>query len=341
MADQQWYMAIGGHQVGPVSRDDVITNIRSGTIDGNTLVFTAGMSTWTPLRNVPELAPYLSGGAAAGAAAPPPIVPGRQAHEIDFKILGNEMQFVEVELDPGESAIAEAGSLMYMTPGIQMETIFGDGSQQQRSGVMGALLGAGKRLITGESLFMTVFTNQAGVKQQVSFAAPYPGKILAMDLKQLGGQLICQKDSFLCAARGVSIGIAFQRKIGVGLFGGEGFIMQRLEGDGLCFVHAGGTVHAVDLRGGDTLRVDTGCLVALQPSVDYDIQFVGKIKTALFGGEGLFFATLTGPGRVWLQSLPFSRMADRIYKAAPGAFGSRREEGSILGGIGDLLDGDR
>jgi uncharacterized protein (TIGR00266 family) len=341
MADQQWYMAIGGHQVGPVSRDDVITNIRSGTIDGNTLVFTAGMSTWTPLRTVPELASYLSGGAAAGAAAPPPIVPGRQAHEIDFKILGNEMQFVEVELDPGESAIAEAGSLMYMTPGIQMETIFGDGSQQQRSGVMGALLGAGKRLITGESLFMTVFTNQAGVKQQVSFAAPYPGKILAMDLKQLGGQLICQKDSFLCAARGVSIGIAFQRKIGVGLFGGEGFIMQRLEGDGLCFVHAGGTVHAVDLRGGDTLRVDTGCLVALQPSVDYDIQFVGKIKTALFGGEGLFFATLTGPGRVWLQSLPFSRMADRIYKAAPGAFGSRREEGSILGGIGDLLDGDR
>ncbi len=184
---------------------------------------------------------------------------------------------------------------------------------------MGALLGAGKRLITGESLFMTVFTNQGAGKQQVAFAAPYPGKILAMDLKQLGGQLICQKDSFLCAARGVSIGIAFQRKIGVGLFGGEGFIMQRLEGDGLCFVHAGGTVHPVDLAAGQTLRVDTGCLVALQPSVSYDIQFVGKIKTALFGGEGLFFATLTGPGRVWLQSLPFSRMADRIYKAAPAA----------------------
>jgi uncharacterized protein (TIGR00266 family) len=262
------------------------------------------------------------------------------AHQVDFRILGTEMQFVEVELDPGESAVAEAGSMMYMTPGIEMETIFGDGSGQQRSGVMGALLGAGKRLITGESLFMTVFTNQGSGKQQVAFAAPYPGKILSMDLQQLGGELICQKDSFLCAARGVSIGIAFQRRIGVGLFGGEGFIMQRLTGDGLSFVHAGGTVHPVDMRAGETLRVDTGCLVALQPTVSYDIQFVGKIKTALFGGEGLFFATLTGPGRVWLQSLPFSRMADRIYKAAPAAGGSRREGGSLLGGIGDLLDGD-
>ena len=262
------------------------------------------------------------------------------AHEVDFRLLGSEMLFVEVELDPGESAIAEAGSMMFMTDGIQMETIFGDGSQQQRAGVMGALMGAGKRLITGESLFMTVFTNGGSGKQQVAFAAPYPGKILAMDLKQLGGELVCQKDSFLCAARGVSIGIAFQRKIGVGLFGGEGFIMQRLQGDGLAFVHAGGTVHPVELRAGQTLRVDTGCLVALQPTVGYDIQFVGKIKTALFGGEGLFFATLTGPGRVWLQSLPFSRMADRIYKAAPAAGGSRREGGSILGGLGDLLDGD-
>jgi uncharacterized protein (TIGR00266 family) len=249
------------------------------------------------------------------------------------------MQFVEVELDPGESAVAEAGSMMYMTPGINMETIFGDGSQQQ-TGVMGALLGAGKRLITGESLFMTVFTNSRGSKEQVAFAAPYPGKILAMDLKQLGGELICQKDSFLCAAKGVAIGIAFQRRIGGGLFGGEGFIMQRLNGDGLCFMHAGGTVHPVDLTAGQTLRVDTGCLVALQPSVGYDIQFVGKVKTALFGGEGLFFAALTGPGRVWLQSLPFSRMADRIYKAAPAAGGSRRGEGSILGGLGGLLDGD-
>jgi len=341
MAQEQWYMAIGGHQVGPVSQEDVVTNLRNGTIDGNTLVFSAGMANWTPLKDVPALASFLTtpGSRASAAAAAPPPITGKRAHEIDFKILGSEMQFVEVELDPGESAVAEAGSMMYMTPGIQMETLFGDGSQQ-RSGVMGALLGAGKRLITGESLFMTVFTNQGSGKQQVSFAAPYPGKILAMDLKQLGGTLICQKDSFLCAAKGVSIGIAFQRKIGVGLFGGEGFIMQKLEGDGLTFCHAGGTVHPVDLAAGQTLRVDTGCLVALQPTVAYDIQYVGKIKTALFGGEGLFYAALTGPGRVWLQSLPFSRMADRIYKAAPAAGGSRVGEGSILGSLGGLLDGD-
>jgi uncharacterized protein (TIGR00266 family) len=339
MAQAQWYMAIGGHQVGPVSQEDVVTNLRNGTIDGNTLVFTAGMANWTPLKDVPALAAFLTSSSKQAAAPAPPPITGKRAHEIDFKILGSEMQFVEVELDPGESAVAEAGSMMYMTPGIQMETVFGDGSQQ-KSGVMGALLGAGKRLITGESLFMTVFTNQGGGKQQVAFAAPYPGKILAMDLKQMGGTLICQKDSFLCAAKGVSIGIAFQRKIGVGLFGGEGFIMQKLEGDGLTFCHAGGTVHPVDLAAGQTLRVDTGCLVALQPTVAYDIQFVGKIKTALFGGEGLFFASLTGPGRVWLQSLPFSRMADRIYKAAPSAGGKRVGEGSILGGLGGLLDGD-
>ena len=339
MSQQQWYMAIGGHQVGPVSQDDVVTSLRNGSIDGNTLVFSAGMSNWTALKDVPELAAFISG--APSPAVPPPLaVPGRRAHEIDFRIVGSEMQFVEVELDPGESAVAEAGSMMYMMPGITLETVFGDGSGQQKAGVMGALLGAGKRLITGESLFMTVFTNQGQGKQRVAFAAPYPGKILPMDLKQLGGQLICQKDSFLCAARGVSIGIAFQKKIGVGLFGGEGFIMQRLEGDGLTFVHAGGTVHPIDLTAGETLRVDTGCIVALQPSVAYDIQFVGKIKTALFGGEGLFFATLTGPGRAWLQSLPFSRMADRIYKAAPSAGGKRLGEGSILGGLGGILDGD-
>jgi uncharacterized protein (TIGR00266 family) len=262
------------------------------------------------------------------------------AHEVDYTIHGDDMQFVEIELDPGESAVAEAGAMMYMSAAIGMETIFGDGSSQRSGGVMGALLGAGKRLLTGESLFMTVFTNQGSGKQHVAFAAPYPGKILAMDLKQLGGSLICQKDSLLCAARGVSIGIAFQRRLGVGLFGGEGFIMQRLDGDGLTFVHAGGTLHELQLAAGQTLRVDTGCIVALQPSVNYDIQLVGGIKTALFGGEGLFFATLTGPGRVWLQSLPLSRLAGRIYKAIPGVAGGRREEGSILGGIGDLLDGD-
>ena len=205
---------------------------------------------------------------------------------------------------------------------------------------MGALLGAGKRLLTGESLFMTVFTNKGAGKQRVAFAAPYPGKILPMDLSTLGGELICQKDSFLCAARGVSVGIAFQKKIGVGIFGGEGFIMQRLQGDGLTFVHAGGMLHALELGAGETLRVDTGCIVALQPSVNYDIQFVGNVKTALFGGEGLFFATLTGPGKVWLQSLPFSRLANRIYAASAKGGGGRREEGSVLGGLGGVLDGD-
>jgi uncharacterized protein (TIGR00266 family) len=341
MSAQQWYLAIGGHQIGPVGEHEVVANIENGTADGNTLVFTAGMSNWTPIASVPQLAPYLK----TGAAPPPPPMPGRgrTAHDIDFRIFGEDMQFVEVELDPGESAVAEAGAMMYMSDGIQMETVFGDGSNQGKSGIMGALLGAGKRLLTGESLFMTVFTNQGRGKHRVAFAAPYAGRILAMDLAALGGQLVCQKDSFLCAARGVSVGIAFQRKIGVGLFGGEGFIMQKLEGDGLCFAHAGGMVHPVELQAGETLRVDTGCLVALQPSVSYDIEFVGKVKTAFFGGEGLFFATLRGPGKVWLQSLPLSRLADRIYKAIPGLGGGRKGEGSVLDnafGLGNLIDGD-
>jgi uncharacterized protein (TIGR00266 family) len=260
-------------------------------------------------------------------------------HEIDFQIFGDDMQFVEVELDPNEAAVAEAGGMMYMEDGIEMETIFGDGSQQQ-SGFLGALMGAGKRLLTGESLFMTVFLNRGSGKRKIAFGAPYPGKIVPVNLSELGGELIAQKDSFLAAAKGVSIGIAFQRRLGVGLFGGEGFIMQRLQGDGLAFVHAGGTLMEKDLRAGETLRIDTGCIVAFQPSVSYDIQYVGKVKTALFGGEGLFFATLRGPGRVWLQSLPLSRLANRIIAAAPSMGGSRREEGSILGAIGGILDGD-
>ena len=342
----QWYMAIGGHQVGPVGQQEIIANLQNGSIDAETLVFTAGMAQWQKVKDVPAFAAYVTGTAAASvgqaAAFTPPPAPGRRAHDIDFTVHGNEMQFVEVELDPGEGAVAEAGAMMYMTQGIGMETIFGDGSRQRTGGVMDALLGAGKRLLTGESMFMTVFTNQGQGKQKVAFGAPYPGKIIPMDLKSLGGHLVCQKDSFLCAARGVSIGIAFQKKLGVGLFGGEGFIMQKLEGDGLCFVHAGGTIHHFELAAGETMRVDTGCLVALQPSINYDIQFVGGIKTALFGGEGLFFATLQGPGRVWLQSLPLSRMADRIYSAAPQSKGWRKEEGSILdrvGGLGDLIDG--
>jgi uncharacterized protein (TIGR00266 family) len=261
-------------------------------------------------------------------------------HEVDFQVFGDDLQFVEVELDPGEGALAEAGGMMYMDDGISMETIFGDGSGQT-SGILGSLLGAGKRLLTGESLFMTVFHNQATGKRRVAFGAPYPGKIVPVDLSEIGGELIAQKDSFLCGAKGVSVGIAFQKRLGAGLFGGEGFIMQRLQGDGLVFMHAGGTLYERVLNPGEVLRVDTGCIVAFQPSVDYDIQFVGKIKSALFGGEGLFFATLSGPGKVWLQSLPLSRLADRIYAAAPKAGGAGREEGSLLGGLGRILDGDR
>ncbi len=260
-------------------------------------------------------------------------------HEIEYKIFGDDMQFVEVELDPQEATVAEAGGMMYMDDGIEMETIFGDGSQAQ-TGIMGALMGAGKRLLTGESLFMTVFQNRSGQKRRVAFGAPYPGKIIAIHLAEIGGELITQKDSFLAAAKGVSIGIAFQKRLGVGLFGGEGFIMQRLQGDGWAFVHAGGTLQERTLAPGEIIRVDTGCIVGFQPSVNYEIQYVGKIKSALFGGEGLFFATLTGPGRVWLQSLPLSRLANRIIAAVPGKLRGGREEGSILGGLGGLLDGD-
>ncbi|MEO7598428.1 MAG: TIGR00266 family protein, partial [Opitutus sp.] len=256
-------------------------------------------------------------------------------HEIDYKIHGEDMQFVEVELDPGEAVVAEAGGMMFMDEGIAMETVFGDGSQLN-SGFMGALMGAGKRLLTGESLFLTVFQNHGAGKRRVAFGAPYPGKIVPVHLSQLGGELIAQKDSFLCAAKGVSVGIAFQRRLGAGLFGGEGFIMQRLTGDGWAFVHAGGTLYERDLAAGEVLRVDTGCIVAFQPTVDYDIQMVGGVKSALFGGEGLFFATLRGPGRVWLQSLPFSRLAGRIVAAAPKTGRGGREEGSVLGGLGRL-----
>nr|WP_262885407.1 TIGR00266 family protein [Foetidibacter luteolus] len=258
-------------------------------------------------------------------------------HEIDYRIIGEEMQYVEVELDPNETAIAEAGAFMMMDDGIQMQTIFGDGSQQKNTGFMGKLFSAGKRLLVGESLFMTAFTNTGHGKKRVSFASPYPGKIIPLDLLRLGGKVTCQKDAFLCAAKGVSIGIEFQRKLGTGLFGGEGFIMEKLEGDGMAFVHAGGHVLEKELQPGELLKIDTGCLVAFTQTVQYDIQFVGGIKNTLFGGEGVFFATLRGPGRVWIQTLPISRLASRIL-----AYGTvnRKEEGSILGGIGNLLDGD-
>ncbi|MGE6229704.1 TIGR00266 family protein [Paenibacillus chitinolyticus] len=256
------------------------------------------------------------------------------AHEIDFVIHGSEMQYVEIELDPQESVIAEAGSMMMMEGNIGMETIFGDGSGSGGRGLMGKLMGAGKRLLTGESLFMTVYTNHGRGKEHVTFAAPYPGKIIPMDLHALGGKLICQKDSFLCAAKGVSIGIEMQRKLGAGFFGGEGFVMQKLEGDGLGFVHACGSILERELQPGEVLRVDTGCFVAMTPDVQYDIEFVKGIKTAVFGGEGLFFVTLRGPGKVWLQSLPFSRLAERVLGGAIRG----KEEGSVLGGLGNLFE---
>src|SRR4051812_28862604 len=260
----------------------------------------------------------------------------RTNHEIDYRIIGEEMQYVEVELDPNETAIAESGAFMMMDDGIQMETLFGDGSRAQ-TGLLGKLMSAGKRILTGESLFMTAFTNVGQGKKRVSFAAPYPGKIIPLDLMRLGGRVICQKDAFLCAAKGVSIGIEFQKKLGTGLFGGEGFIMEKLEGDGLAFVHAGGHVTQRDLRPGELIKIDTGCIVGFTSAVEYDIQYIGGIKNTLFGGEGIFYATLRGPGTVWIQTLPISRLASRIL--AYGTY-KRKEEGSILGGIGNLIDGD-
>lgn len=261
----------------------------------------------------------------------------RSNHEIDYRIFGEEMQCVEIELDPEETVVGEPGSFMMMDDGIQMQTVFGDGSQQS-GGVIAKLFSAGKRLLIGENLFMTAFTNNGNNKKRVTFASPYPGKIVPMDLLQLGGRLICQKDAFLCAAKGVSIGIEFQKKLGTGLFGGEGFIMEKLEGDGLAFVHAGGTIIERELVAGELIKIDTGCIVAFTQNITYDIQFVGGIKNTLFGGEGLFFATLKGPGKVWIQSLPISRLASRIL--AYGSFGGRKEEGGILGGLGNLIDGD-
>ncbi len=259
----------------------------------------------------------------------------RSNHEIDYRIHGEEMQCVEIELDPQETVIAESGSFMFMDDGIEMATVFGDGSDRAQ-GFFGKVMSAGKRLLTGESLFMTTFTNTGYGKQRVTFAAPYAGKIVPLDLSQFGGKVVCQKDAFLCAAKGVQVGIEFQRKLGTGLFGGEGFIMQKLEGDGMAFLHAGGYILERDLAVGETLRIDTGCIVAYTQQIDYDVQFVKGIRNMVFGGEGLFFAVLRGPGKVWLQSLPVSRLAARILQYGTV---SRKEEGSILGGLGNLIDG--
>jgi len=260
------------------------------------------------------------------------------AHEIDYRIYGEEMQYVEIELDPQEAVIAESGSFMMMDDGIKMETIFGDGSQKDK-GFLNKVLGAGRRILTGESLFITAFYNTLSGKRNVSFASPYPGKIIPINLAECGGKFICQKDAFLCAAKGVSISIEFSKKLGRGLFGGEGFIMEKLEGDGMAFVHAGGTTAKKELKAGETLRVDTGCIIGFTHNVNYDIEFIGGIKNSIFGGEGLFFAKLEGPGTVYIQSLPFSRLANRVIASLPKG-GNSKGEGSILGGIGNLIDGD-
>ena len=337
MNDKVWYVAVGGQQQGPMSRDEVVAGIQAGRIGRDAHVFTQGMPNWVPLTSQPEFADAFG----PSVAVPPPPPPGmgmgggQRAHEIDYELFGEDMQYVEVTLDPGEACIAEAGAFMYMDPGIQMQTIFGDGSGQDQGGFMGKLLSAGKRMITGESLFMTAFGNSGPSRQKVAFAAPYPGKIIPVDLRQHGGRLLCEKDAFLCAARGISVGIALNRRLGAGLFGGEGFILQKLEGDGIAFLHSGGTILARQLAAGETLRVDTGCLVAFESSVTYDIQMVSGIKTAFFGGEGLFYAALTGPGKIWLQSLPFKRLAMQVLSAIP----RQKGEGSALPGLGTILMG--
>lgn len=261
-----------------------------------------------------------------------------KCHEVDYEIFGDDMQTVEVELDPGEVVIAEAGAMNWMEDGIQFEAKMGDGSAPDK-GFMGKLFDAGKRAISGESLFITHFSNIGQGKKRVAFAAPYPGKIIPVNMVDIGGELFCQKDAFLCAALGTEVSIAFNRKLGAGFFGGEGFILQRLIGDGMAFIHAGGTIVKKELQG-ETLRVDTGCLVGFSPGIDYDIQQAGNLKSMFFGGEGMFLATLSGYGTVYLQSLPFSRLADRIIQHAPSAGGTSKGEGSILGGIGRMLDGD-
>lgn len=333
-----WHLSYDGAIFGPM---DTAGAREEARLHPDALAWKEGFGEWLPVRSLAELTPPDSSRTAP--APPPPPLPGRRtaADEIDFRVVGQEMQFVEVELDPGESAIAEAGAMMYKDSSVHMEAIFGDGSSRgSGGGFMDRIIGAGKRVLTGESLFMTLFTHQGKGKGHVAFAAPYPGNILPIALPGVGGTLICQKDSLLCAARGVAIDIYFQRKILTGLFGGEGFIMEKLDGDGMVFLHAGGTVVERELKPGEILQVDTGCLVAFQPSVAFEIRQAGNIKTALFGGEGLFFAELQGPGKIWLQSLPFSRLAGRMLQAAPQGGSTDKGEGSLLGGLGSLLNGD-
>lgn len=322
-----WYIADQGRTIGPMTKPELMACL-SQYQGPQTLIYGPGTGDWVQARHV-------AGFTGDAAAPPPPVAAARRAvsDEIDYEIFGDDMQFVEVTLDPGETVLAEAGTMMYMTQGIRMDTVFGDPSKSSGS-FFEKLMDAGKRAISGESLFLTTFSATGHGRDQVSFAAPYPGKIVPLHIDELGGEIICQKDSFLAAAKGIQVGIAFQKKIAAGLFGGEGFILQRLVGDGIAFVHAGGTVQRRQLGPGETLRLDTGCLVAFQPSVTYDIQLIGGVKNSLFGGEGLFVATLTGPGLVWVQSLPFSRLAGRML----AGYASGKGEGSVLGDLGNLFE---
>jgi uncharacterized protein (TIGR00266 family) len=338
-----WFYVDSERQRHQVTEEQLQVLVSSGTLKPDSLVWCEGMPSWIPAKealghlftavSAPSLPPSLPGGL-------PPPMPMR-SHDVDYEILGNEMQIVEVELDPNETVIAEAGGMNYMDDGIQFETRMGDGSAASGAGFMGLLKNIGKRVLTGESLFMTHFTNRGAGKKRVAFAAPYPGKIVPLKLTDYGGEILCEKDAFLCAAFGTEVGIAFQKKFGAGLFGGEGFILQRLRGDGMAFIHAGGHIVKKELRG-ETIRVDTGCLVAFTSGISYDIERAGNLKSMFFGGEGLFLTTLRGHGTVWLQSLPFSRLADRILANAPSAGGAATGEGSVLGGlgIGNLFGGD-
>jgi uncharacterized protein (TIGR00266 family) len=334
-----WHYSTGAGTSEQVSEEQLRHLAYAGSITPQTLVWRPGMPGWVPAS---EVLPGIFAASTPPASPPPlptaPGVPQRRCHVIDYELFGDDLQLVEVELDPGETVIAEAGAMNYMEDGINFETKMGDGSSPNE-GIMGKLLNVGKRILTGESIFMTHFTNSGSGKRRVAFAAPYPGKIVPVDMGQVRGDLVCQKDSFLCAAKGTQISIAFQRRLGVGLFGGEGFILQRLSGDGLAFLHAGGTVIRRELHG-EVLRVDTGCIVAFEEGIQYDIERAGNLKSMFFGGEGLFLATLRGHGTVWLQSLPFSRLADRILRAAPqtNLGGSVSEEGSILGGLGSIFE---
>ncbi len=347
---QDWYFTRQGQQQGPVSRESLEQLALTGQLQPTDHVWCEGMSGWQTAGTVPGLFAPGQGPAdtppagpttpttvsapmaTAGAAAP---AGGKRCHEVDYDIMGDDMQLVEVELDPGETVIAEAGAMNYMEDGIGYEARFGDGSKPDQ-GFWSKVGSGAKRMFTGESLFMTHFTNQGAGKKRVSFAGPYPGKIVPLDLSEIGGAITCQKDAFLCAAMGTEVTIAFSKKLGAGFFGGEGFILQRLIGDGMAFIHAGGTIVERKLAG-EKLSVDTGCLVAFTDGIDYSIERAGSLKTMVFGGEGLFLARLQGTGTVWLQSLPFSRLADRIIGSARSMGGSSKGEGSILGGLGNLF----